>query len=187
MEGAPAAAAPARHPYRAAALVLAGAVAVVAVAAAALYGWLGRYAPLAAGTGFAPGPGLTESGSRTPGLLVPAGERRTFDTAFSLRNTGRFAVTIEGIERGQDAPAPLRLLATDSATASAEPGHLHRFRALQLGPGDGAILVVRWHVVCGNGGTARAVRLRYSYLSLFERTQRVALPFTVALRCAPAP
>lgn len=180
-------AAPARHPYRNAALVLAGLVLVTVLAAAALYVWLGRYAPLSAAGSFAPGPGVATPTGNTGGrpMFVPLGERQTFDTAFTLSNTGRFAVTLTDLASGGTvAPRPLQLLGTDSATASADPGHLHRFHELRIGPGDSATLVVRWQVGCADGSSsADAVRLRYEYLSLFDRTQTVQLPFAVTVRC----
>jgi hypothetical protein len=178
----------ARHPYRALALVGAGLLIVFALAAVALYIWLGTYAPLSASGSYAPGPGLAKpaGGSNGKPGFVPAGERQTFDTAFTLRNTGRFTVTVtDVVRRGSALPRPLRLLTTDSATASADPGHLHAFQHLRLGPDDSAILVVRWRVGCVDGsGIADSVRLRYEYLSLFDRAQTVTLPFAVTLRCA---
>jgi hypothetical protein len=185
----PAAEAPARHPVRAVALVITGLVVVTVLAAVALYLWLGTYTPLSAQGSFAPGPGVAtpadNSGGSKP-AFVPAGERQTFDTAFTLHNTGRFAATVTDLAPGgaSAAPRPLRLLVTDSATASADPGHLHAFRQLRLGPGDSAILVVRWQVGCADrGGSADTVGLRYEYLSLFEREQTVTLPFAVTVRC----
>jgi hypothetical protein len=179
---------PARHPYRTLALVGAGLLIVVALAGVALYIWLGTYAPLNAAGSYAPGPGLATpaGGSGGKPAFVPAGERETFDTAFTLRNTGRFTVTVTDVVRpGTALPHPLRLLTTDSATASADPGHLHPFQHLRLGPGDNAILVVRWQVGCAKGGgAADRVRLRYEYLSLFARDQTVTLPFAVTLQCA---
>src|SRR5262245_41187522 len=178
----------ARHPYRNAALALVGVVVVAVLAGAALYVWLDRYKPLSAAGSYAPGPGVATPGKGSGGgrpSFVPLGERQTVDTAFTLSNTGRFAVTLTNLAgNGGGAPRPLRLLATDSATASADPGHLHRFHKLRIGPGDSAILVVRWRVGCAAGsGSADAVRLRYEYLKLFERAQTVTLPFAVTLRC----
>lgn len=181
-------AAAARHPYRTAALVAAGLVLLAVLAAAALYLWLGRYAPLRAAGSYAPGPGVVTPAGVSAGkpAFVPAGERRTFDTAFTLRNTGRFATTVTDlVDRGGTAPRALRLLATDSTAANADPQQLHAFEPLRLDPGDTAALVVRWQVGCAaGGGSADAVRLRYRYLSLFEREQTVALPFAVTVRCA---
>lgn len=181
---------PARHPYRTVALVAAGLLTILALSAAALYVWLGRYAPLSASGSYAPGPGLATPAGGSDGkpAFVPAGERRTFDTAFTLRNTGRFTVTVRDVvRRGAAVPRPLRLLTTDSATASADPGHLRAFQRLRLGPDDSAILVVRWQVGCADGGgVADSVRLRYEYLSLFAREQTLTLPFAVTLRCAGA-
>jgi hypothetical protein len=180
-------AAPARHPLRAIGLVAGGLVLVVALAAAFLYVWLGAYAPLDAQGSFAPGPGARAPTAAATGkpAFSPAGTRRTFDTAFTLRNTGRFAVRVTGLEpRAAAGPKPVRLLVTDSATASADPGHLHPFTSVRLGPGDGAILVVRWNLECGS---TDAVRLRYAYLSLFDNAQTLTLPFRVTLRCGGGP
>jgi hypothetical protein len=182
---------PARHPYRVAILVVIGLVALGVLAAAALYLWLGKYAPLSAEGSFAPGPGLASPAGAPGGKasFTPRGERETFDTAFTLSNTGRFAVTLASLaQNGGKAPAPLELLGTDSATASADPGHLHSFSELRIAPGDSAILVVRWKVGCADGtGSAQAVRLRYDYLKLFHRSQTVTLPFAVRVRCGRTP
>jgi hypothetical protein len=163
-------------------------------------GWLRTYAPLSAGTGgFAPGPGLgadvrpvTGSGGKT--VFIPAYRKgRPFDTAFTLHNDGRFAVTVTGLAAKTNAPElrPDSLLTTDSSTASADPAHLQPFRPLRLDPGDSAILVVRWGLDCSPGAKtevfADEVALRYRYLSRFRRTERVRLPFAVTLRCTGGP
>jgi hypothetical protein len=157
-----------------------GLVLVAAVAAGVLYAWLGAYAPLSARGSFAPGPGVGASTDAAAGkpAFSPARARRTFDTAFTVRNTGRFTVTVTGLVGGTTTPRPVRLLLTDSA--SPDPGHLHPFAGVQLGPGDSAILVVRWSLGCGS---ADAVRLRYDYLSLFDNAQTLTLPFAVKPRC----
>lgn len=182
---------PGRHPYRTAALVAAGLLLVAGAAAAALYFWLRTYAPLSSIGSYAPGPGLAAPANGAGGkpAYTPRGERQTFDTAFTLSNTGRFAVTLTGLAgTAGETPRPVGLLATDSATASADPGHLHRFHRLRLGPGDSALLVVRWKVGCaGKSGDADRLPVRYDYLSLFHRTQAVTLPFSVSVRCAASP
>ena len=184
-----------RHPLRLAAVVATAVLVALATAAAGLWLWLRTYAPLDARGSFAPGAHLaadveptTGSGGRT--VFLPAYRRgRPFDTAFTLRNTGRFAVEVKGL-----APAgrprevqPVALLATDSPTASADSSHLHPFAALRLARGDSVILVVRWRLDCSHT-TRTAYRtslpLRYGYLSLFTRTERVELPFAVTLRCS---
>jgi hypothetical protein len=197
MDAAPASA---RHPLRVAGLVAGGVLIVVALAAAILFLWLRSYAPLSAvgAGGFAPGPGLGAdiepvTGSLGRPVFVPAFRPgRPFDTAFTLRNTGRFAVDVTGLatDIAQESPRPVGLLATDSSTASADPAHLHPFRRLRLDPGDTAILVVRWQLACPKNAResfADNVPLRYSYLSLFTRTERVGLPFAVTLRCVGGP
>jgi hypothetical protein len=184
-----------RHPLRLAGLVAGGAVLVLALAVAATYLWLRTYAPLdAQGSGsYAPGPGLAAdvqpvAGSGGKPVFIPQYTKpRLFDTAFTVHNSGRFAVTVTGLA-ARRAPAiyAAALLATDSPAASADPQHLHPFRDLRLDPGDTAILVVRWQLTCAKDTGevySDAVPLRYRYLSIFKRTERIRLPFAVTLRC----
>ena len=192
---------PERHPLRTAALV-AGAIAVLAaVAAVALFLWLSTYAPLNAtrSSDFAPGPGLGANvqptfGSGGKPVFIPAYRGgRPFDTAFTLENTGRFAVTVLGLAAPpQDSGAltAQAVLASDYATASADPSHLHALSSLRLEPHDTAIIDVRWRLDCTRSSgeiAADRVRLRYRYLSMFTRTQSVELPFAVTLRCVGGP
>lgn len=177
---------------------------VAAVVAVGLRLWLGTYAPLEAlSTGYAPGPGVgsdvqpaTGSGGRP--VFFPAIRRtHTFDTAVTLHNGGRFNVTVTGLAAANPSAAPWigpsRLLATTSGTASADPSELLPFRRLRLSPGDDAIVVVRFTLRCRGATTADPdtfadrIRLRYSYLSIFTRTQTVRLPFAVTLRCVGGP
>jgi hypothetical protein len=193
--------APARHPLRLAGLVTGGFVLVAALAALVLFLWLRTYAPLSSGGpdggagGFAPGPGLgadvepvTGSGGKT--VFIPVYRKgRPFDTAFTLHNTGRFAVTVEGLvrDRGRPELAADDLLASDSSIASADPANVHAFHRLRLDPGDTATVVVRWRLDCSAGREPEvysdSVPLRFRYLSTFTRTQSVRLPFAVTLRC----
>jgi hypothetical protein len=188
---------PQRHPLRLAGLATAGAILVLAVAAAILYLWLRTYAPLkAVDSGrFAPGPGLsadiepvTGSGGRP--VFIPAYRTgRPFDTAFTLHNNGRFAVEVTGLgrERGVPELKAAALFATSSSTPNADPGHLQPFGRLRLDRGDTAVVVVRWRLNC-NGSKAEffaaSLALRYTYLTMFTRTERIALPFAVTLRCS---
>ena len=105
-------AAPKRHPLRLAGLVAGCLVLVAALATLVLFLWLRTYSPLdAAGSGgFAPGPGLgadvepvTGSGGKT--VFIPAYRKnRPFDTAFTLHNSGRFAVTVTGLAKDRSLP-----------------------------------------------------------------------------------
>ena len=193
-----------RHPLRLAGLVTGGVLLVAAVAAGALYVWLGSYAPLAAlDTDFAPGSGVGAdvqpiAGSGGKPVFFPAYRRgRAFEAAFTLRNTGRFQVTVTGLTPDTPAAAPwvgaAALLGTDSATASADPGDLLPFQDVKLARGDSAILVVRYRLDCARSTKTAPdvysdrIRLRFSYLSLFHRTQTVKLPFAVTLRCVGGP
>lgn len=179
------------------------ALAVVGFVIVALWLYLGSYAPLRAlGTDYAPGPGIGAdvqpvSGSGGRPVFFPVAHRRSFDTAFTLRNTGRFAVIVTGLESTRPRNAPwlgaTELLATTSSTASADPNELLPFRSLRIDPGDSAIVVVRFGLRCA-GATAASpdvfttgIRLRYRYLSTFTRTQTVRLPFAVTLRCVGGP
>jgi hypothetical protein len=184
--------------------IAAGALVVAAAAAAILYFWLGAYAPLEAlSSGYAPGPGVgaavqpvTGSGGR-PVFFPALRRRRSFDTAFTLHNSGHFNVTVTALAAPAASAAPWigprELLATTSAAASADPSELIPFQRLRLAPGANAIVVVRFALRCkGTGASAPdafadRLRLRYTYLSLFTRTQTVRLPFAVTLRCVGGP
>ena len=150
---------------------------VAAAALAGVYVWLHGYAPLRS----APLPGGAGGAAVAPKGSAP------FYTSFTLRNTGRFAVTVTGLGGESGGPlAPSALLGTDSPAASTDPAHLHPFVDLRLDPGDTAILVVRWRHECAAapaGASASGVRLRYRYLSIFSRSATVALPAAVSLRC----
>jgi hypothetical protein len=181
-----------------------GAVVVVLVAALGLWLWLGAYAPLRAlDTGYAPGPGIGAdvqpvSGSGGRPVYFPAAHKRSsFDTAFTLRNSGRFPVTVTGLEATAPRTPPwlgaAELLATTSSTASADPSELVAFQPLRIDPGDTAIVVVRFGMRCTGATNASPdvyvdrLRLRYRYLSLFRRTATTRLPFAVTLRCVGGP
>ena len=205
MDGFAAAEARRRSPLRLAALVAVGVLVVAAVAAGGLYLWLRSYAPLAAlDADFAPGAGigadvLPVAGSGGKPVFFPAYRRgRSFEAAFTLRNTGRFQVTVTGFTPSPPAATPpsvrpSALLGTDSATASADPGDLLPFQEVKLARDDTAILVVRYRLDCTGAKASTpdvysdSIRLRFSYLSLFHRTQTVKLPFAVTLRCVGGP
>jgi hypothetical protein len=177
------------------------ALAIIAAAAVALFVWLNAYAPLDAtrSTDFVPGPGLGANvqptfGSGGKTVFIPAYRKgRPFDTAFTLENTGRFAVTLLGLAPPPQAAGAVTaqaVLASDGATASADPAQLHALGSLRLEPHDTAIVDVRWRLDCTKSGGEIAedrVRLRYRYLSLFTRTESVELPFAVTLRCVGGP
>ena len=148
----------------------------LAAAVAALFLWLRTYAPLAATKPLTPGAGLRAdveptfgSGGKT--VLIPGGKDH-FDVTFTLRNTGRFGVTLTGLDAGTGAVAPVAL----------HPGGHVRIDAH-----DAALVTVRWRLRCASDTGQVAsdrVRLRYRYLSLFRRTATVELPFAVTLRCS---
>jgi hypothetical protein len=180
-----------------------GVIVVGIAVAAVLYLWLGSYAPLRTlDTAYAPGPGIGTDVEPVPGsggrpVFFPTAGRKRFDTAFTLRNSGRFPVTVTGLSKSTPGPAPWlgpeELLATTSSIPSADPGDLLPFGTLRIDAGDTATVVVRFALHC-KGATAGApdvyvdaVRLRYRYLSLFTRTQTVRLPFAVTLRCFGGP
>jgi hypothetical protein len=184
--------------------IAAGALLALAVAVLAVWLYLRSYAPLrAASSGFAPGPGIGAdvqpvSGSGGRPVFFPALRRgHAFDTAFTLKNTGRFAVTVTGLVQETPGAPPwlgaTKLLATTSSVASAEPGELLPFRSLRIDPGDSAIVVARFGLRCAGATSASpdvytdAVRLRFRYLSIFKRTETVRLPFAVTLRCVGGP
>ncbi|MGH2970924.1 MAG: hypothetical protein ACRDNM_03680 [Gaiellaceae bacterium] len=175
----------------------------IGVVVLALWLWLGSYAPLhALTTGYAPGPGIGAdvqpvSGSGGHPVFFPVAHRRTFDTAFTLHNSGRFAVTVTGLAPTKAATPPwlgaTQLLATTSSTASADPNELLPFGSLRIDPGDDAIVVLRFGLRCAGATNSSpdvftsGVRLRYRYLSMFKRTETIRLPFAVTLRCVGGP
>lgn len=197
------------RPQAARALKLAGLVAgaatvAVAVCTAAAFLWLRTYAPLDTDAGvFAPGPGVgaviqpaVGSGGRR--VFFPAYRRgRPFLASFTLQNHGRFGVEILGVDPLAADPPPsvdaTGLLATDSVSSDAPVGHTHPFRPFALATGDTAVLVASFRLACPRTDGrvpsvfADTVRLRYRYLRWFERTQTVALPFAVTLRCVGGP
>ena len=62
-----------------------------------------------------------------------------------------------------------------------------RSARLRLDRGDTAVVVVRWRLDCAASKAevfAASVPLRYTYLTMFTRTERIALPFAVTLRCS---
>jgi hypothetical protein len=180
-------------------LIIASSVlAVLAVAVLGLFLWLRTYAPLSAlaGGSVAPGPGLGAdveptfgSGGKT--VFIPVYRKgHPFDAAFTIENTGRFAVTLTGVQTSAAGPLYAdKLFATD-AFGSATPAHLHRFHELRLDPKQSAQIAVEWQLDCSHNDGEIAtdhVRLRYRYLSLFTRSQAVELPFAVTLRCSGGP
>jgi hypothetical protein len=163
--------------------LVAAVVSVTAVVAAAvalgLFLWLRTYAPLEASKPVTPGPGLGAdveptfgSGGKT--VLIPAYRKgRPFDTTFTLRNSGRFAVTLLGVGGGDGPLAP--------SLGSPQ---------LRLDPDDTALVTIRWALDCSHAPdqvSSDHVPLRYRYLSIFRRTESVALPFAVTLRCSGGP
>lgn len=157
----------------------AGALVLALLAAAvAMFLWLRTYDPLAATTPVTPGTGLDTDveptfGSGGKSVFVPVYARgRDFEVSFTLRNTGRFAVTVTGIDAGA---GPLA------------PHALHPAGHVRIDPHDAALVTVRWRLDCTHSTGQVAsdrVRLRYRYLSLFRRTAAVSLPFAVTLRCS---
>jgi hypothetical protein len=184
--------------------ILLGVLFVAVVAVGGTWLWLDSYAPLQAlHSDYAPGPGIGAdvqpvSGSGGRPVFFPVLRKGgTFDAAFTIHNTGRFAVTLKGLAPDKAGSPPWvgakQLLATTSSTASASPKKLLPFTSLVIAPGDTAIVVARFGLRC-DGATSGspdvytdAVRLKYSYLSLFTRSATVRLPFAVTLRCVGGP
>jgi hypothetical protein len=163
------------------------AVVVVAAVVVGLFLWLRTYAPLGVSGPISPGPGLGAdveptfgSGGKT--VLIPAYRPgRPFDTQLTLRNGGRFGVTVTGVDGVSGPLSPDELI---------DPVHDTPLGDLRLDPHDDAIVVLRWKLACSpkDGQVASdTVRLRYRYLSWFTRTETVELPFAVTLRCSGGP
>ena len=134
------------------------------------------YAPLSAvdSGGYAPGPGLgadiepvTGSGGKT--VFIPAYRAgRPFDTAFTLHNTGRFAVEVTGLgTRQRRSGARRRRRSSRRARRRRMPtrGTCSRSGDLRLDRGDTAVVVVRWRLDCAASKAeffAASVPLRYT-------------------------
>jgi hypothetical protein len=161
--------------------IVVSAVAVVAGAAVlGLFLWLRTYGPLVATYPVTPGPGLGSSieptlGSGGKPVFVPAFRRgRSFQMTLTLANRGRFAVTLLGLGRTADGPV------TPTSVS----------RNIRLDPKQTSLVTVSWRLSCPKGVSeaySDRVRLRFRYLSLFTKTESVALPFAVTLRCRGGP
>ena len=185
------------------ALVAGGVLVVAAAAAGALYVWLGSYAPLAAlDTDFAPGSGVGAEVQPIAG----SGGKPVFFPAYRRGRALR-----GGVHAAQHRPLPgdghrprprnARPTAVGRRGDAARHGlgeasatfDLVPFQDVKLARGDTAILVVRYRLDCVRSAKTAPdvysdrVRLRFSYLSLFHRTQTVTLPFAVTLRCVGGP
>jgi hypothetical protein len=165
---------------RIAALVVSALAVIAGAAVLALFLWLRTYAPLAATYPVTPGPGLGSSieptlGSGGKPVFVPAYRRgRAFEMTFTLANHGRFAVTLLGL--GGTGAGPVRPAAVTEN--------------LRLDPKQTSLVTVSWTLTCPKGvreAYSDRVRLRFRYLSLFTKTESVALPFAVTLRCRGGP
>lgn len=185
---------------RTAVTIIVAAVVVIGVAVLGLFFGLRTYAPLSAtGIGsYGPGPGLGADveptfGSGGKPVFLPVYRKGTpFNTTFTVENTGRFAVTLTGLRSTRTGPVYAEKLFATDGTNSADPKHLRPFTELRLAPKDSALVAVAWRLDCskpdrGTEAAADTVRLRYRYLSLFNRTEEVKLPFAVTLRCSGGP
>ena len=166
------------------AVALGAVAAVAALTALGLFLWLRSYAPLGAlterGT-YAPGAGLGAdveptlgSGGKTVYIPVYRTPRR-FETKVTLHNGGHFPVTIKGLSTRAGGA-----LSAQSVTP------------IRLDSNEDAAVTVVWRLDCTDGNArgeiaSDQIRLRYRYLSMFSRTQTVALPYAVNLRCSGAP
>jgi hypothetical protein len=160
-------------------------VVVVAAVVAGLFLWLRTYDPLAAGRPVVPDTNLASdveptygSGGKT--VYIPRYRRGgSFGATLTLRNTGRFAVTVLGT-----VPGPAGALTLEPGQLGIGPGAFAG--DLRLGPHDSAEVSVAWRLDCTHAtaeATTDRIRLRYRYLSMFTRTATVVLPFAVTLRC----
>jgi hypothetical protein len=146
----------------------------------ALFLWLRAYEPLEATGPYSPGSGLGAdveptfgSGGKT--VFIPTYQRpREFTTRFVLANTGRFAVTVLGVEHGD---GPIEPIAGSD-------------EQVRIDPHDSTSMLTRWRLDCGRTKkevAADRLRIRYRYLSAFTRTATVELPFAVTVRCSGGP
>jgi hypothetical protein len=187
------------------------AAAVVVGAAGAGLVWLKTYAPLENGSSFG---GLSQGRQQEGVRIEPAAGSEgipvffpryrphgLFHVMVTLRNRGRFVVTVLGLAGQANAP-PFRVLAAEASPPNDYGGHLRPLdgeHPLRLAPGDERAVTLTYRIMsrCIGGqpahywrapGTTSGGRLapefRIKYARYFERTQSLETPFAVALACA---
>jgi hypothetical protein len=187
-----------------AALVGLGAIGTVV----GFYVWLSGYQPLgvagsyivAAGPGHMVDPPLGSDGTE---VFFPRYRRRgSFQASTTLANHAPFAITVVGLGADPD-PDPFRAVRLDVArrdydTRDAVP--VDSRHPLRLAPGQDRTLTLTYRIVsrCLGGQPAgywksdargasdsgfRSAWFRIRYEHLFEKTQRVELPFAITLVC----
>jgi hypothetical protein len=123
----------------------------------------------------------------------------TFAIAFTVTNTGRFAVELDGLPREPRVGVlflPIKLAVFDKwYTWDADPSPVDARRPLHIAAGATQTLRVDYRIVgrcSGGGGTSEradgyastdVIRLRYRYLRVFERTATLELPMALTLAC----
>jgi hypothetical protein len=160
------------------------------------------YVPLGdSGTGYGPGPATLDAVIVRPvagsgGKPVVAASKKTpgyFTVAFDLANSAPFTVKVAGLS---DRPADWREERLLMGNPSTHPRQdlFFPFEPFELAPGDqrmiGVQTVVRDKDVCRRGeGTSYwdTVRLRFSYLGIFDREATIEMPVAASLYCTALP
>jgi hypothetical protein len=159
--------------------------------------WLLRYDPLAwqGGTSGSPQGTLAWSQVRAwPNetvYYVATGKAGTFEVGFDVTNTGRLAVTLDGLD-SESSYAGLRMgrYSVNDMPAGHLVGSTVPFEPVTIEPGDSRFILLRFTVTpetaCnfpGSFGGLESPRLRYQTLGLISRTARVEPPFRIATVC----
>jgi hypothetical protein len=173
---------------------------LVAAVALLVWGaiWLLRYDPLAWQGGTSGGPQGTLAWSQVrawpndPLYYVATGKPGTFEVGFDVTNTGRLAVTIEGLEPGSSySGLQMGRYSTNDVPAGGHfAGGIVPFEPVTIEPGDSRFIILQFTVTpetaCnfpGSFGGPESPRLRYRTLGLIPRTARVEPPFQIATVC----
>jgi hypothetical protein len=177
-------------------LVLAGALVLFAALAISAYLWASTYAPLQwQGGAYGGGGGslpaaMVRDGAHDQVIYLDGREPGNYATGFDLTNTGRYAVTLEGLVandfiRGlKVAPAPNTMDVVPFRPVEIAPGE-HRFIQIELSSGQESFC--RNYASNTRLGGIDEVRLRYSYMHWFHREVTVTQPFQFVIVCGEIP
>jgi hypothetical protein len=175
----------------------------VLVIAALLIGWLslrnykpfdGTYSEYAAISGVAR---VIDPATGSQGKTVYFAEQRKrgrMSLAFDFRNSGNHAVRLERIYP-EDFPGSRFSIYLAGARIQTNVGHGMRlasfepFHPVTINPDRAVYLMLDYRTRCFPGGpigdqtSINQMRVRYSYLHVFHRTEWLNLPFGVVMQC----
>jgi len=183
---------PRRHPVR---RFLFRLFLVLVLIAGAGVGYVWRYQPLAYGSTYGVrGDDVRETESAGGSSVVTYGAGLSFETIFSIRNTGRVTVRITDVPDTDFAAilASYDVMVMPRRATAYDESDTETFRPFTLLPGEERILNLRYTFRdCGEPATAgnRTVRrqpVRYELAQAFERVADVALGQPLVIRRVPS-